>query len=186
MIAGALLLLWAFPQADFFYYRRVTVTDPLADNGVRTESRLFYHESVRLFINGPEYGTARVVPAFEPVLRKFPVASLAPLAASGCRPGFSKKTGSEEKTPTFFGISVLRAIREGSGSASACLRKSRRLGDAGVLPVPTASQPRSDQVEETPDGVKHPSARQLGISTNSRSEPFENAGEVEQTTPFIP
>jgi hypothetical protein len=52
-----------------------------------------------------------------------------------------------------------------------CLRNSRRLRDAGDLPVPTTSQPRRDQVEKMPDGVKRPSARQLSISTNSCSEP---------------
>src|ERR1019366_10263371 len=60
---------------------------------------------------------------------------------------------------------------EGLGFASTCLRNSRRLRDAEVLPVPTTSQPPREKVEKRPDEVKRPSARQLGISTDSRSEP---------------
>jgi hypothetical protein len=95
------------------------------------------------------------------------------LSANERRPQSSpRKTGQEEKTPILHGISVLRLIREGSGFASACLRNSRRLRDAGVLPVPTTGQPRRDQAEKMSGGVKRPSARQLGVSTNSRSDPF--------------
>ena len=82
-----------------------------------------------------------------------------------------RKTGLEEETSIFLGISSLRPIREGSYFASACLRNSRRLRDAGVLPVPTTSQPRTDQAEKMPGGVKRPSARQLAVFTNSRAEP---------------
>ena len=83
-----------------------------------------------------------------------------------------RKTGYEEKTPIFLGISILRPIREGFGFTSAYLRNCRRLRDAGVLPIPTTGQPRRDQAEEMPGGVKRPSARQLGVFTNSRSEPI--------------
>ena len=83
-----------------------------------------------------------------------------------------RKTGLEEETSILLGISSLRPIREGSDFASACLRNSRRLRDAGVLPVPTTSQPRTDQAEKMPGGVKRPSARQLGVFTNSRAEPI--------------
>src|ERR1035437_2136641 len=50
--------------------------------------------------------------------------------------------------PILLGISILRLIREGSGCASACLRNSRRLRDAGVLPGPTAGQQRRNQAEK--------------------------------------
>jgi hypothetical protein len=113
-----------------------------------------------------------------------------PMRRSSLRPAFSwrvwcplserapaavllRKTGYEEKTPIFLGISILRPIREGFGFASAYLRNCRRLRDAGVLPIPATGQPRRDQAEEMPGGVKRPSARQLGVSTNSRSEPYK-------------
>jgi hypothetical protein len=48
-------------------------------------------------------------------------------------------------------------------------------GDSAMpefLPVPTTNQPRRDQVEKMPVGVKRLGARQLGVSTNSRSDPM--------------
>lgn len=69
------------------------------------------------------------------------------------------------KMTALLGISILCLIRERSVFASAYPRNSRRLRDAGVLPVPTARQPLRDQSKKMPGGVKCPSACQLGIST---------------------
>ena len=101
----------------------------------------------------------------------FSVASRDPLYRTSAGRSPFPKSWLRGKDPILLGISNLRPRREGLGFASTCLRNSRRLRDAEVLPVPTTSQPPREKVEKRPDEVKRPSARQLGISTDSRSEP---------------
>jgi len=56
------------------------------------------------------------------------------------------------KDVNLLGINTLRPIREGSGFTSASLRNSLRLRDAGVLPVPTTSQPQRIRLRRCPMG----------------------------------
>ena len=82
----------------------------------------------------------------------FPVASMAPLPANKRQPESFQENCLRKKTSSLLRISILRPIREGSDFASACRRNSRRPHDAGVLPVPTASQPRRIRLRRCPMG----------------------------------
>ena len=95
-----------------------------------------------------------------------------PISEAERRPGPTKENRPGRKTLILIRIRLLRPITEGSTSPPHGFATPGDSAMLEFLPVPTTNQPRRDQVEKMPDGVKRPSARQLGVSTNSRSDPI--------------
>jgi hypothetical protein len=85
---AALLLLWAFPQVHFSYYRWVR-GDLLGQGWESGEWQLLHEESDRLFIGSSEYGTAHVIPGLDSRLLRFPASYLRNMASAERRVGIS-------------------------------------------------------------------------------------------------